>query len=371
MKRIIFYAAAVGIFVSSVLAKPARGAGWTAGCPDWSRMCGNVGSVCEADAAPGIAGNEQGIEWFPGQGPEMSQAPEVQEPPAQEQGTEWFPGQGPEMSWTPEAQEPPVQDQGTEWFPGQGPGISQTPEVQEPPAQEQGTEWFPGQGPGMSQTPEVQEPDTQNPWTDWFSGQNPWTDWFPWLNGQSGNSWQQGGGQNGFWWWNGSGQENNGGSQSGGTPGGSSGGAQSRGLPQTPGTGAGGQSGDSGTMASYITRIVELVNVQRAAAGLSPVTASAVLSAAADVRAQEIVGNFSHYRPNGTYFNTVLDQRGISYNGAGENIAYGYDTPERVMTEWMNSASHRANILDSRYTKLGVGYYEQGGVKYWTQMFTY
>lgn len=321
MKRIIFYAAAVGIFISSVLAKPARGA-----VPPCAAACGSVMQ-------------EQGSEWFPGQGPWMAQTPEAQAPETQTPGAEWFPGQGPAAGQTPEIQLPETQTPGAEWFPGQGPAAGQSPEVQAPGTQTPGAEWFPGQGPDAGQTPEVQLPDIQGPQTQFPDMQlpdlqSPWTDWLPWFGGQN----------NG---------QNNGGAG------------------QQPGTGTGGQSGDSGEMASYITRIVELVNVQRAAAGLSPVTASAALSAAADVRAQEIVGNFSHYRPNGTYFNTVLDQRGISYNGAGENIAYGYDTPERVMTEWMNSAGHRANILDSRYTKLGVGYYEQGGVKYWTQMFTY
>ncbi len=358
MKRIIFYAAAVGIFISSVLAKPARGA-----APPCAAGCGNVVQ-------------EQGSEWFPGQGSWMAQTPEVQAPETQAPGAEWFPGQGPDAGQTPEVQTPGTQTPGAEWFPGQGPDAGQMPEVQAPETQAPGAEWFPGQGPAAGESPDIQEPDTQLP-----DLQSPWTSWFPWLGGQNRDFWQQDGDWKDFWLWNGSGQGNN--SQSGGQNNGQNSGQNNGqnsgqnngqnngGAGQQPGTGTGGQSGDGGEMASYITRIVELVNVQRAAAGLSPVTASAALSAAADVRAQEIVGNFSHYRPNGTYFNTVLDQRGISYNGAGENIAYGYDTPERVMTEWMNSAGHRANILDSRYTKLGVGYYEQGGVKYWTQMFTY
>ena len=41
------------------------------------------------------------------------------------------------------------------------------------------------------------------------------------------------------------------------------------------------------------------------------------------------------------------------------------------MTAWMNSAGHRANILNSSFTKLGVGVYSYGGTLYWTQLFTY
>ena len=41
------------------------------------------------------------------------------------------------------------------------------------------------------------------------------------------------------------------------------------------------------------------------------------------------------------------------------------------MTAWMNSAGHRANILNASFTRLGVGVYESGGTLYWAQLFTY
>ena len=58
---------------------------------------------------------------------------------------------------------------------------------------------------------------------------------------------------------------------------------------------------------------------------------------------------------------------GITYNYAGENIAMGYSSPDAVMTAWMNSAGHRANILSANFTTFGVGYVADGG--YWTQWF--
>ena len=323
MKRIIFYAAAVGIFVSSVLAKPARGA-----VPSYA-----AGGGCGQDSGCWLL-SDNGFCLFPGFGfgwdcfdriPACGESDgwntgETAGTPEEQQGVEWFPGQGPEML-EPEGQRPEIQCPEA-----QCPEV-QYPETQAPDNSQQGVEWFPGQGGGFWQPDS--NPDSR---PDDSADQRP-----------------------------GAGQQPGMGTQPGA--------GQQPGTGTQPGTGQ--QSGGTDSMASYITRIVELVNVQRAAAGLAPVTASAVLSSAADVRAQEIVSNFSHYRPNGTYFNTVLNQRGIAYNGAGENIAYGYDTPERVMTEWMNSAGHRANILDSRYTKLGVGYYTVGGVRYWTQLFTY
>ena len=118
-------------------------------------------------------------------------------------------------------------------------------------------------------------------------------------------------------------------------------------------------------------RITELVNAHRAAAGLSPVEYSAEISEAAQTRAFEIEKSFSHTRPDGRYFSTALKDHGISYRYAGENIAWGQKSPEEVVTAWMNSAGHRANILNKSFTKLGVGYQQnERGVNYFTQLFT-
>ena len=123
---------------------------------------------------------------------------------------------------------------------------------------------------------------------------------------------------------------------------------------------------------TYIQQVISLVNEERAKAGLSPVTESSDVSAAAAVRAQEITGSFSHTRPNGSNYSTALDQSGVKYMGSGENIAYGQRTPQEVMNGWMNSQGHRANILNKNYTTIGVGYYQNAnGVGYWVQLFTY
>lgn len=123
---------------------------------------------------------------------------------------------------------------------------------------------------------------------------------------------------------------------------------------------------------AYVLRVVELVNEARAEAGLKPVALAEDVTAAAQVRAVEIVTSFSHTRPNGTSCFTALEEAGVNYRGAGENIAWGQRTPEEVMAGWMNSAGHRANILNANFTTIGVGYYQNAsGVNYWTQMFTY
>lgn len=123
---------------------------------------------------------------------------------------------------------------------------------------------------------------------------------------------------------------------------------------------------------SFVQQVVNLVNEERAKAGLSPLTVSSHVTAAASVRSREIEQSFSHTRPDGSSFSTALTQNGVSFKGSGENIAYGQKTPQEVMNSWMNSAGHRANILNKNYTTIGVGYYQNSaGVGYWTQLFTY
>ena len=110
--------------------------------------------------------------------------------------------------------------------------------------------------------------------------------------------------------------------------------------------------------ANFVRQVVNLVNQERAKAGLSPVTADTSIQAAAQVRAKEIEKSFSHTRPDGSSFSTALTQQGVTYRGSGENIAWGQKTPEQVMNGWMNSDGHRANILNKNFTKIGVGYHQ-------------
>lgn len=124
------------------------------------------------------------------------------------------------------------------------------------------------------------------------------------------------------------------------------------------------------TTKSYADQVLQLVNAERAKAGLSAFTTNSTLIAAANKRAQETVQSFSHTRPNGTKFSSVLQEYGVSYRTAGENIAYGQRSPEEVVKGWMNSPGHRANILNSSFNKIGIGVYQSNGTLYWSQLFT-
>lgn len=120
------------------------------------------------------------------------------------------------------------------------------------------------------------------------------------------------------------------------------------------------------------TSILNLVNRQRSAQGLKSLSLDSALNNAATLKAQDMAdkGYFDHTSPTyGTPFQ-MLKSLGISYRSAGENIAKGQKTPEAVMNAWMNSSGHRANILNSSYGKLGVGYVVKNGTTYWVQIFT-
>ena len=109
--------------------------------------------------------------------------------------------------------------------------------------------------------------------------------------------------------------------------------------------------------------VVNQVNRERAARGLSTLRIDPVLTAAAQIRAKEIVQKFSHTRPDGTKWSTV------SSAAYGENIAKGQRTADKVMAAWMTSSGHRANILRASYGSIGVACLQSGGVYYWVQLF--
>nr|WP_238457309.1 CAP domain-containing protein [Litchfieldia salsa] len=118
---------------------------------------------------------------------------------------------------------------------------------------------------------------------------------------------------------------------------------------------------------SFEEQVVQLVNQERAKAGLKPLTHRADLKNVAHKKAQDMINSnyFSHTSPNyGSPFQ-MLKTFGISYQSAGENIAKGQKTPKEVMNAWMNSPGHRANILKPEYDSIGVGFYHSA----WVQMF--
>ena len=116
--------------------------------------------------------------------------------------------------------------------------------------------------------------------------------------------------------------------------------------------------------------VLEQVNQEREKAGVGCLTWNESLAQAATARTLEIETVFSHTRPDGSEFSTVYAEKNISFLKAGENIAYGQKTVKEVMEDWMNSEGHKANILNSQFTSIGIGHHVgQNGIHYWTQLF--
>jgi uncharacterized YkwD family protein len=129
------------------------------------------------------------------------------------------------------------------------------------------------------------------------------------------------------------------------------------------------QKPESSALHAFEKRVGELVNAERAKAGLKPLVLDESLSLKAREKSRDMAKNnyFSHNSPTyGTPFE-MMQSMGITYRSAGENIAMGQRSPEAVVEAWMNSPGHRANILSPSFTHLGVGYIADGN--YWTQWF--
>lgn len=115
--------------------------------------------------------------------------------------------------------------------------------------------------------------------------------------------------------------------------------------------------------------ILAELNATRAANGLSALRYAPELQAAADTRAVESVQNFSHMRPNGTGCETAVT---VDYMVTGENliqVTSEFATAPIMMDTWMNSPTHRNNILLSSFTDVAIGVYVVNGITYVSTVF--
>jgi uncharacterized protein YkwD len=122
-----------------------------------------------------------------------------------------------------------------------------------------------------------------------------------------------------------------------------------------------------------------MVNAERVKAGLHKLRWDENYTVSAKIRVIEHAAHtdLGHNRPDGTRYITSIQELGINYQSAGENLANGghshegaawYD-PERVMESWMNSPTHRQNILAEKFDLLGVAAYDMDGRRYYVQHF--
>lgn len=126
----------------------------------------------------------------------------------------------------------------------------------------------------------------------------------------------------------------------------------------------------SGNELAQIQEVAALVNQIRADNGLAPLSLDlGDYHNVTYLRTLEVVANYSHTRPNGRACYTIYSDYGLVYHSSGENIARGQQSAQEVVNDWMNSPSHRANILRAEFTKISIGVQGSGNAKYWVQEF--
>ena len=120
--------------------------------------------------------------------------------------------------------------------------------------------------------------------------------------------------------------------------------------------------------------MLEYINSYRRKVGLGNLQLSENLNKAATLRAAELALSFSHTRPNGLSWPSVLSEFSISYSFAAENVSYGYgtslDSAEKAAKAFRNSEGHYQNMISSSINYMGVGKYIQNGSTYWAIIFT-
>lgn len=124
-----------------------------------------------------------------------------------------------------------------------------------------------------------------------------------------------------------------------------------QGLPKLP------QTYPISVQASAESQILQLMNAKRTEAGLQPLTLDNTLVQVARYKSNDMIQNnfFDHTNPDGTKWTNWLQAIGYKYTTTGENIAYNtYDAVE-LFNQWWNSPGHRANMMNSSYTKVGIG----------------
>ncbi|MBD2194621.1 MULTISPECIES: CAP domain-containing protein [Calothrix] len=129
---------------------------------------------------------------------------------------------------------------------------------------------------------------------------------------------------------------------------------------------------------NVVSQMLNLVNQERSAAGLTPLTLNSQLTTAAQAHSQDMADhNFmGHNGSDGSSPFDRIKREGYYFSTAAENVAAGQSTPEDAMSSWMNETppndGHRQNILNPNYREIGIGYAYSNATQYkhyWTQDF--
>lgn len=133
---------------------------------------------------------------------------------------------------------------------------------------------------------------------------------------------------------------------------------------------------ESGQMASVISSVlVDLTNKDRKSEEVQTLTINPVLTAAAQAKANDMAEKsyFAHTSPEGIEPWFWMREAGYTFSYAGENLAVNFSDSEDVVQAWMDSPAHRANILNGKFTEIGiataVGEYKGKETTFVVQMF--
>jgi len=125
----------------------------------------------------------------------------------------------------------------------------------------------------------------------------------------------------------------------------------------------------------YEAAVLYLINTVRAENGLGALTANQALNNIAVSRSTDLLNRnyFSHYTPEGKTIFNFLKENGVGYKNAGENLAHSMPasigSPDAFMNAWMNSPSHKANILRGAYSQIGISVVDNGDRRVLTTIF--
>jgi uncharacterized protein YkwD len=129
--------------------------------------------------------------------------------------------------------------------------------------------------------------------------------------------------------------------------------------------------GDATLLNTFEHELFVLVNEERIKNKLNPFSLNVNLSLLARKKSEDMIINqyFDHISP--TYGNPteMLESGGFPWTYAGENIATGQSSANKVLDDWMSSPGHRANILNANFEQMGIGLVQRNGSTLWTQLF--
>ena len=117
-------------------------------------------------------------------------------------------------------------------------------------------------------------------------------------------------------------------------------------------------------MEQMLAELLMLINLERAKVGAQALAYRPEIEQASNIRAQEASQAWSHTRPNGTPYYSADDRIW------GENLAKNFGTAQDILNAWMNSESHRKNILNATYKGACLGFFKQGNENFISLEFT-